>query len=171
MFLDEIIDGLVGDTYIIHEQEIEGFELVRRPLQETVTFEDEPYDVIYEYRRKRLHISVEVVGGIGTVTGDEEVLYEGNSTPNNIVITPATDYEIERITINDEEIEIDDPDGMTLDAFEGMYEDKIIQVSFVEKVISVPITGRNSNMIIYFIITTILVTIITTFIKSKKLKK
>ena len=171
LFLDEIIDGLVGDTYIIHEQEIEGFELVRRPLQETLTFEDEPYDVIYEYRRKRLYISVEVVGGIGTVTGDEEVLYEGNSTPNNIVITPATDYEIERITINDEEIEIDDPDGMTLDAFDGMYEDKIIQVSFVEKVISVPITGRNSNMIIYFIITTILVTIITAFIKSKKLKK
>ena len=168
LFLDEFIDGLVGDTYIIHEQTVEGFELVRRPLQETLTFKDEVYDVIYEYRRKRLHINVEVVGGIGEVTGSEEVLYEDSSTPNNIVIKPATDYEIERITINDEEIEITDPDGMILDAFEGMYEDKNIEVSFTEKTIEVPITGSNSRLTAFFVIVSVIATIVITYSRTKK---
>ena len=168
LFLDEIVDGLIGDTYITHEQIIEGFELVRRPLEETLTFTETPFEVIYEYRKQRLHIKTEVVGGVGNITGNEEVLYEGDSTPENIVITPGNDYEIERITINDEDIEITDPSGMTLDYFQGMTEDKNIQVSFTEKSIEVPITGKNSKLWIIVIAIIIASVSATIYLKPKK---
>ena len=169
LFLDEIVDGLVGDTYITHEQTIEGFELIRRPFQETLTFKDQPFEVIYEYRKKRLHVTIEVTGGIGEVSGEEEVLYEGDSTPENIVITPANDYEIESIIINGEEIEVTDPKEMTLDNFVKMTEDKKIEVTFTEATISVPITGKNSNILAILAVLVIIgATVILLHPKKKK---
>ena len=167
LFLDEIIDGLIGDTYITHEQTIEGFELVRRPLQETLTFEEESFDVIYEYRKKMIHITTEVIGGVGDITGSEDVFYEHDSTPDYIVITPGNGYEIESITINDEDIEITDPKGMTLENFIGLTEDKNIKVSFTEESIEVPITGKNSKLIVIFILLALMVTITLLVNKTK----
>ena len=170
LFLDEIIEGLVGDTYITHEQTIEGFELVRRPFQETLTFEDNPFEVIYEYRKKKLHITTEVVGGFGDITGDEDVLYDGDSTPYNISIIPKVEYEIQSITVNDVEIEVTDPDGMTLEGFTGMTEDKNIKVTFTEKAIEVPITGKSSKLSIVVILMVIIAISAVVYFKPKKKK-
>ena len=95
------------------------------------------------------------------------MFYEHDSTPDYIVITPGNGYEIESITINDEDIEITDPKGMTLENFIGLTEDKNIKVSFTEESIEVPITGKNSKLIVIFILLALMVTITLLVNKTK----
>jgi len=171
LFKDDVAEGLVGETYISHEKTKEGYEVARRPINETVTFGEYPIEMIYEYRKIKFNITTEVVGGIGTITGDEEVPYGEDSTPDNIVITPGEGYEIEKITINGEEYEITDPDGMTLPNFTNVREHIKVEVSFTEKAIPVPITGRVSKIIIAAMIVIIIciVSYITVSYRKKKI--
>ena len=71
--------------------------------------------------------------------------------------------------INGEEIEITDPKGMTLDNFIKMTEDKEIEVTFTEATISVPITGKNSNVLAIFAVLVVIgATLILLHPKKKK---
>ena len=148
LFPTEITEGLVGETYISHEQSLEGYKVVTKPANETHTFIEGELEVIYEYERIKFKLDVEVIGGVGEITGEEEIFYGDDSTPENIVITPGEGYEIVKIMVNGVEYEITDPDGMILDNFINVQEDIIVQVTFDLKPITVPITGSNSKLVI-----------------------
>ena len=148
---DEINEGLVGETYISHEQTLEGYKVVTKPSNETHTFREGEFEVLYEYERIKFHIDVEVVGGVGDITGEEDVYYGDDSTPDNIVITPGEGYEITRIMVNGTEYEITDPEGMILDNFKNVQEDIKVQVEFTEKPLPVPITGANTSKVLIIV--------------------
>ena len=145
---DEYNEGLVGETYISHAQDIEGYKVVTKPTNETHVFREEEQEVLYEYERIKFNIEVEVIGGVGEATGNEEVFYGDDSTPEYIVITPGEGYEIEKIIINGVAYEVDNREGMTLDNFLNVQENIKIEVEFTEKPLPVPITGARSKIII-----------------------
>lgn len=149
---DVIADGLASQEYISEAKEITGFTLVNEP-ESVHYFEVDTQEVIYEYERIKYNITVEVIGGIGDITGSEQVEYGKNSTEDFIVITPGEGYEIDEVIIDDQVIEgIENLDGMTLNNFKFVDRDHHVQVSFKEKVIPVPITGSNTKLIVAAII-------------------
>ena len=148
LFDDEYEEGLVGETYISQEHVMEGYVTVTKPTNETHTFSEELQEVIYEYERLKYDLTVEVIGGVGEITGEEEIYYGEDSTPDNIVITPSEGYVITRIIVNGESYEVTDPEGMILDYFEYVTEDINVQVEFGEKEQEVPITGQNTRLIV-----------------------
>ena len=148
LFEDEEITGVVGDTYTTQEQYMEGYVTVTRPKEETVRFDEKVKEVVYEYERLKYNIEVINIGGIGEVTGNEEVFYGEDSTPNNIVLTPGEGYEIAKIIVNGYEYDVTDPDGMVLDNFIAVQENIVVEVEFIEKEQEVPITGAKTGLII-----------------------
>jgi len=145
---DIVSDGRVSLTFTSSAKEVEGYELVKEPENKTHTYEENTIEVIYEYRRLKYNIDIEVIGGVGTVTGDETIYYGDDSKENNIVITPDEGYLIEKITINGEEIEITNEESMTLPNFKNVKNNIKIEVTFMEKPIPVPITGATTTLII-----------------------
>ena len=101
--------------------------------------------------RPLLRDAERVVGGVGDITGEEDVYYGDDSTPDNIVITPGEGYEITRIMVNGTEYEITDPEGMILDNFKNVQEDIKVQVEFTEKPLPVPITGANTSKVLIIV--------------------
>ena len=153
---DEYNEGLVGETYISSPQELEGYRVVTRPTNETHVFGENLQEVVYEYERIKFNLDVEVIGGIGDITGTEEIFYGDDSTPENIVITPGEGYEIEKIIINGVSYEVDNREGMTLDNFINVQENIKVEVEFTEKPLPVPITGSESKLIVVALILIIL---------------
>ena len=161
---DEYNEGLVGETFISHAHDVEGYKVVSKPTEETFLFGENEQEVIYEYERIRFNLEVEVTGGVGDITGAEEIYYGDDSTPNNIVITPGEGYEIESIIINGVTYEVDNKEGMTLDNFLNVQENIKVQVTFTEKPLPVPITGSSSKLVI---IATILIILTMMFAASR----
>ena len=156
LFDDDEETGLVHEKYHAEPHEKEGYYVVTRPPREDVEFTLEPQVLIYEYDKYRFNIVTEVIGGSGTITGDEEVSYDDDSTEDNIVITPDDGYEIERVIVDGVEIEITNKDKMIVTNFKKVRENHLVQVVFSEKPIEVPITGVKTKLIILAIILVII---------------
>ena len=167
---DVVSDGLASKEFVSEIKEIEGFTLVKRPESNVHTYQVDTQEVIYEYERNKYRIGIEVVGGVGSVTGNEEVLYGSNSTEGALVITPSDGYEIEMITIDGEELEDIEPTGMTLDVFKNVSKDHKVEVTFKEKEIPVPITGSKTALImvatIIFIVAVIYISMQTNVLEK-----
>ena len=173
LFDDDEEYGLVHEKYHCEPHELEGYQLVIRPTKEDVEFTLEDQEFVYTYERLSYEIKTEVVGGMGTITGNEIVYYGADSTPDNIVITPADGYEIEGVSIDGVLIDIEDTGKLIIDNFKNVKENHIVLVEFSELPIEVPITGSSTKLIIIGIIALIVnifVAIKTGFI-SKVFKK
>ena len=157
--------GTAGETYISGPVEIEGYRVAKRPEPETLTYTDGILEVAYEYERIKFNITTEVIGGVGTITGDEVIAYGDDSTDNNIVIKPSEGYEIARVIINDEDAPITSKDEMILGSYKNVTNNIRVQVVFEEKPQEAPITGSNS--LIYII--GIILFIISIFVVKKLL--
>ena len=120
-------------------------------LQKPETLKKNIYEAV-DNEKLRYDIDTEVIGGNGDITGDEEVPYGEDSTPDNIVITPDDGYEIERVIIDGREIELIERDKLVIDNFKNVKEDHLVQVEFSEAPIEVPITGSRAKLIIVGII-------------------
>ena len=144
---DVISDGLSSKEFTSEAKVIEGYTLVKKPESNVHIYKEDTQEVIYEYEKNTYRIGVEVTGGVGTITGSEEVKYGDNSKEGNIVITPSEGYEIDKILVDGEEIEVTEASGMTLDNFKNMNKDHKIEVEFTEIEIPVPITGSTTKLI------------------------
>ncbi len=150
---DDIIgEGLVTQEYTHEPKEFEGYKLVKSPESNKITFKEDTQEVFYEYEKLKYNIEVQVSGGVGEITGEEIVYYGDDSTKDYIVITPGDGYEIESLSVNGKEVGLISRDKQTLENLKGVKEDYLIQVSFREKVIPVPITDKSSNLIVVALI-------------------
>ena len=167
---DDIIhSGKVYDEITISEQEVEGYRLVQKPDNETITFTIDDQEFTYFYVKLQYEISVDVLEGEGTIEGNEILEHGDDSTPDKIVITPHPEWEISKIMVDGEEIEITDKDKMILDNFKNVTSPHKIEVIFTEKPIPVPITGSKTKLIIASIVLSIV--FVFTIIKFKFFKK
>ena len=83
---------------------------------------------------KKVKITTSVICGEGTVTGDEELIYGSNSTPNLIVATGAKGYAVDYVMFNDEKRVLEDlTNKYSFSGFYDVTEDKDIKVCFVER--------------------------------------
>ena len=145
---DTIADGKINEEYTSSAKELEGYRLVKEPEVKTITFKEDTQELIYEYERIKFKIEVIVVDGEGSITGAEEVFY-GENEKNNVIITPGDNYEINTVTINGKEMTTLNIEGMTLSKFEGIKENILVEVKFVEKTQDIPITGKTRNILLY----------------------
>ena len=135
-----------GEDYITEQAtEIDPkYELIEKPANAEGTLDADETIVIYYYKIKDVSVItqvekhkeinnlgeiVEVAGG--TISGDETVKYNENTT-KDIIIKPDEGYYIEKITINGKEIEfVAEEDGSTqIEKFVNLTEDKVISVEF-----------------------------------------
>ena len=145
LFEDDMFEGLVGDKYISAAKYQEGYKLITDPQSQSHILKEELTEVVYEYEHIKYSITVNnQTPDKGEVFGNEDVYYGEDSTPYNIVIEANNGYEIETIVVDGIEIEITDKERMVLDNFIGVYENHIIDVTFTELEIPVPITGSNN---------------------------
>ena len=163
LFDDDESTGLIFEKYHSQGHEIEGYT-VQKPVTEDYEYRLETQEIIYYYKRIEFKVETEVIGGMGEITGEETVYYGDDSTPDNIVITPAEYYEIDRVIVDGVEIEVTDPDKMILDNFKNVHENHLVQVDFAEKPIEAPITGSNTKLII---ISVVIVLATTAFVAFK----
>ncbi len=152
LFDDDEASGLIHEKYHSKAHEKEGYRVMERPSREDVEFTLETQELIYTYEKLKFSIKTEVIGGQGEITGDEEVEYGDDSTPDNIVITPDDGYEIERVIIDGVEIELTERNKLIIDNFKKVKANHLVQVEFSEAPIEVPITGRKTKLIIVSII-------------------
>ena len=173
LFDDDEATGLVHEKYHAQPHEMEGYHVVTRPEDEDIEFTIGEQVLIYTYEKDKFVIKTEVIGDGGTITGDEEVPYGGDSTPDYIVITPDDEHEVEAVYIDGSPVEEINKEGMIIDNFKDVKENHLVQVIFTEKPIEVPITGRTTRLIIAAIIVVIvnIVTAIKTGFVSKIFKK
>lgn len=171
---EEYNEGLVGETFISHPHDFEGYKVVTRPSIETLVFNESEQELVYEYERIKFNVQVSVIGGVGEATGNEEIFYGEDSTEGYIVITPGDGYEIEKIVVNGVSYDIYDRAGMTLENFINVQENIDIEVEFSEVAIPVPITGKTSKYIIIasiMIILTIMYAVYSKGLVTKILKR
>ena len=91
---------------------------------------------------KKYNITTEVVGVGGTISGQNDTVYEevsyGGENKKEVVITPEEGYKISSIKINGEEIEfIQSGEEYVLEKFVDVREDKHIEVEFEKEATSV----------------------------------
>ena len=166
---DDVISiGNAHQEYTSSETSVEGYILVKKPDNETFTYTYEDQEIIYEYEKIKFNITTKVIGGVGTITGDETVYYGDNSTPNNIVITPGNGYEILKVIVNGVEAPVTSKEKMILGSYENVRNNITIQVEFKERQAEVPITGSNSNYYIIGAIVIIIGAILTMIVLKKK---
>ena len=91
---------------------------------------------------------ITATAGIGTIIGAEEV-FHGDNQKNDIVITPDENYELNSVIINGKEYPVINIEGMTLNGFENVRENILVEAKFVEKTQEVPITGATRNILLY----------------------
>jgi hypothetical protein len=149
---DIVVDGLASKEYVSEAKDIEGFTLVHKPESNVHTFEENTKEVIYEYQRNTYNVNVTVTGGVGDVTGSEEVLYDNDSKEGYITIKPSEGYVIDKVMVDGEEIEITNNKDMVLDNFKKVNKDHSIEVLFTEEEIPVPITGMSNKIIVIALI-------------------
>ena len=152
---DEISEAQKESAYTTSPVEYpildEKYELVTTKLPENAsgTLEESVTEVTYYYKIKEHKITTEVDGIGGTITGEGQTPYEtvlhGNNSINDIIVTPNYGYEIESITINGVEQNLEDYtiwedeyDNL-LAKFENVIEDKHIVVKFKIKNMSIGI--------------------------------
>ena len=148
VFEDEISEVEFGSTYNTSSKDSSElfdsyknqYEVISDSSNTMGVVSSNSIEVIYYYGIDMFHINVNVIGGVGTVTGSELVA-GGNSSKEDIVIEPSQGYEINKILINGVEVSVTNKDKMILDKFENVKEDKNIEVEFVEKDQLAPITG------------------------------
>ncbi len=167
LFDDEVQIGSYGDSYRTQEKEKEGYRVVTKPGKESGIYEDEVKELIYEYEKIKHNLSVEVIGGVGSITGEEDIYHGDDSTKDNIVIKPHEGYKIVSIIINGENYEVTNSDGMVLDNFIDVRNDIKVQVEFAEKDQPTPITGLNTR---YLLLITVLLSFGLIFIIEYKAK-
>ena len=105
-------------------------------------------EVTYYYTINKYNINVRNIGGVGTVTGSEEVVHGNDSKENNIVITPSNGYGISKILVDGKEVTITNNLGMTLENFKNVQEDHTVEVEFKELKAPTPITGKQVSYIL-----------------------
>ena len=108
--------------YIVDEEKVEGYD--KRIEGNVIT------NTIKKYK-----ITTEVNGNGGTISGENEEVYEevlyGGDAKKDIEIIPEEGYKISKITINGEEIEFEEKEGETLKInLTDVKEDKHIVVEF-----------------------------------------
>ena len=135
---DEYYSGKEGEEYTTNSLEniLDRYELVERPENADGIYEADEIVVTYYYKEKVLKITTKVLGDGGSISGQdediyEEVNYEEDST-KDIIIVPEEKYFIKAITINGEEYEFtEEADGTyTMPQFTNMTEDKEVVVVF-----------------------------------------
>ncbi len=173
LFDDDIAIGLVHEKYHAQPKDKDGYVVVTRPEYEDVEFTIDEQELVYTYEKLKFDIVTEVIGGGGDIVGDEKISSGDDSTIDYIVITPDDGYEIQRVVIDGEEIEVTNKNKMIIDNFKNVRENHLVQVQFTEKPIKVPITGSNTKLIPIAIIAIILgiVIAIKTGYLSKVFKK
>ena len=145
---DTIADGKINEEYTSSAKTLEGYKLVKEPEVKTITFKEDTQELIYEYERIKFKIEVVVVDGEGSITGAEEVFY-GDNEKNNVIIKPSDNYEINSVIVNGKEMTTLNIEGMTLSKFEGIKENILVEVKFVEKTQDIPLTGKTRNILLY----------------------
>ncbi len=173
LFDDDEATGLVHEKYHAQPHEKEGWRIVLRPDDEDIEFTIGEQVLEYTYEKLKYDIKTEILGGVGEITGDEEIEYNEDSTPDYIVITAGEGYEIEYVIVDGTLIDITDKEHMIIDNFKNVKENHLVQVFFSEKPIEVPITGRKTKLVvaaIELIIVNIFIAIKTGYI-SKVFKK
>lgn len=145
LLYEEVHNGRYGDDYNILSKIFTNYVLVtdQLPTNSSGKMTGETIEVIYYYQRV-VNITTEVEGIGGTIIGDETINYNGDSTPDNIVIEADSDHYIDKITINGVEITVTDDRKMVLDKFVGLTENKHIVVTFGELVADIPKTDMNT---------------------------
>ena len=125
------LDEDYRNKYHVNDDDVTGaFGIISKNLVE----------VTYYYTINKYNINVKVVGGVGTITGKEEVVH-GENSKETIVITPSEGYEIAKVIVDGNEITISNNLGMTLDKFENVLNDHLVEVEFRELKAETPITG------------------------------
>lgn len=145
---------LIGKEYTSEEKEFEGYELVEKPESEEYEYLEEQQNVTYKYQKIKVKVKTIVHGIGGEIVGDEEVLYGDDSTKDKIVIKAKEGYQIESVKINGEEMKL--KTGLTrlvVDYFEGMKEDKLVEVTFtrMNKVVNPP-TGHMIYLLLSLVV-------------------
>jgi hypothetical protein len=105
-------------------------------------------EVTYYYTINKYNINVSVIGGVGTITGEEEIVHGNDSKENNITITPAEGYEIAKILVDGVEIDIPNKAKFTLENFKNVDNNHNIEVEFREVEARTPITGKEVSYIV-----------------------
>lgn len=117
---DTIFTNKVGSEVKTEQQEIEGYELVNKPENETIQITENAQEVVYYYQKK-MYIKTSVTnhtekytdGKIlqnvegGTISGQDNEYYEmvlkGRKANKTINIIPNDGYEIVKIKVNSKE--------------------------------------------------------------------
>lgn len=145
----------VGKEYEFVNKDIEGYRLVKKPEKEKEEYKEIEQEFKFLYERIKYKITVTSNEG-GSVTGDEEVYYNEDSTLDNIKIKANENYYIKEIRINEKEIKIPEKSKeLTIPQFKKMMEDKNIEVVFEKnkETVVVPNTLKKSTLIIFGIVT------------------
>jgi hypothetical protein len=162
-------EDLVGEQFISESHEKDGYKIVTRPENETFEFEEDEQLITYGYEHIKYEVKGVVLGGGGTITGDEDVFWGEDSTEGNIKIIADEGYVIESVIINGEEIDIEPgKEEMVLGQFLNMLENKNIEVTFIKKPAENPNT-RSFIGIFALVISLLVISIL--FIKKKSFKK
>ena len=148
VYEDEVMDVPFGSTYEttpksssqLYDEYRNKYSKVGNSSNTKGIISSNNIEVIYYYGIETYNITIDVIGGVGSVTGSEIVI-GGNDSKQDIVIKPNDGYIIDKILVNGIEVEITDEKGMTLDKFINVHENKKIEVNFVEENQLVPITG------------------------------
>ncbi len=127
-------------------------------------------EVTYYYAINTYDIHINVIGGVGTVTGNELVTY-GSDSSEDITITPAKGYGISKIVVDGKEISITNNGNMKLNKFINVINNHTIEVMFTELDVETPITGKDNNLYIIIAIIIAAIAIPLIIIYRKKLKR
>ena len=168
---DVVHGGLVYDHVTISEVNLEGYRMVQKPENEDIEFTIEDQEFTYYYVRLKYNIDVEVLEGEGGIDGGEVIYHGDDSTPEKIVITPHEEWEISKVIVDGEEIEVTDKDHMVVENFKKVITNHKVQVIFVEKPIPVPITGSKTKLIIASIIIAVMAILAVVKVKFTKKKE
>ena len=150
---DEKTTDRVGASYRSSSKDLEGYKLVEKPDTESYKYKENLQTVTYFYERIKLKVLTKVNGTGGTIEGNEEVLYGGDSTKDKIVIKADSGYVIGSVSINGKEVGIESNSKiLTLSNFIEMKEDMLVEVTFDKiEVVSVPKTDLNVPLYVSFI--------------------
>lgn len=141
--------GFLYENYSSEGKSLEekGYDLVEKPSNEIVSYTEVGTELVYKYKKKEFKIITKAIGYGGYIEGDEIVKYGEDSTEDKIKIKSKEGYEVEKITINGEEIEIKgDRTEIILEYFKNVVENKTVEVRFRQLPVKAPNTSSRINM-------------------------
>lgn len=159
---DIITEEKVGNSYTSREAEIEGYKLVTKPTVENYEYQETDQTATYIYEKIKLQVETKIKTSGGNIEGNEEVLYGEDSTKDKIKIKADTEYIIDKVWIDGEEVEIPkDLTVLTLSNFPKMNSNKLVEVSFKEKTVIVKVPKTNANIPAYILIAAFILIIVS----------